>query len=159
MKESVIRELRAVPRYSVSLPVCINFRAPDAHPSPLNALTRDISTRGMFVLADARPAHGEVLEFEVDLALDEVTPLVVVQGEGRVVRTERAAHEPSGFAVHNLWFRVREPGQGQALPLDAQTPAAASARAPINLRKASRHRGLAVVPAQVQKVSDQGDSQ
>jgi hypothetical protein len=158
VKDSVIRELRAVQRYSVSLPVCVTWRAPDRADRPLNGFTRDISTRGMFVVADVEPAEGELLEFEIDLALDEETPLVVVRGEGRVVRTERFAEQPPGFAVHNAWFRLCEPEQGEALPFDFSLLAGALGPAAVP-HPAARHRGLAIVPPQPQKDSDQGESQ
>ena len=156
MKDSTVRELRAVQRYSVSLPVSLTCRTGSAPNSSLNGFTRDISTRGMFVVSDAEPAEGELFEFEIDLALDEETPLVLVQGEGRVVRTERPSEQPAGFAVHNVWFRLCEPAQGQALPLDPQTLAAAM-RPPISIAKPSR-RGLAVVPPRIKTGSDQGES-
>jgi hypothetical protein len=158
VKSPIVRELRAVPRYSVSLPVCVTWRAPGAPHPLLNAMTRDISTRGMFVVADVEPAAGELLEFEIDMALDESTPLVVVQGEGRVVRTERPSEQSAGFAVHNVWFRLSEPEQGQALPLDFQTLAAAAVRPPRGAGKTARNRGLMIVPRQVATDSDQGES-
>lgn len=154
MRNSVVRELRAVQRYSVSLPVCVTWRAPGASPAPLSGFTRDISTRGMFVVADAAPAPGEPLEFEIDMALDAETPLVVVHGEGRVVRAERTPDQPAGFAVHNVWFRLRAPEQGQALPLDVQILAE---RQTIGIRRGARRGGLAIVPPQVRTDSGQGE--
>jgi PilZ domain len=156
--DSVVRELRAVQRYSVSLPVCVTWRAPGAPHSSLNALTRDISTRGMFVVTDAEPPEGDLLEFEINLALDEATPLVVVRGEGRVVRTERLSEQPAGFAVHNVWFRLGEPEQGQALPLDRRAPAVASVPPSLDAGKTARRRGLSIVPPQIHTDSDQGES-
>ena len=142
MKDSIVRELRAVPRYSVCLPVCVT-RLTGSTPNPsFNAFTRDISTRGMFVLSDVEPAAGELLEFEIDLALDEETPLVLVRGEGRVIRAERSGEQPAGFAVHNVWFRLCEADQGQAIPLDLQTLAAAAIGASVGSARVSRHRGL-----------------
>jgi hypothetical protein len=165
VKSPIVRELRAVPRYSVSLPVCVTWRDPVAQHPLLNALTRDISTRGMFIIADANPAEGELLEFEIDMALDEETPLVVVQGAGRVVRTERPSRQSAGFAVHNLWFRLREPAQGQAMPLDFQALANPAVQPPLSVGQAVHRRGLAIVPRQVKQVktdsnpdSDQGES-
>jgi hypothetical protein len=140
----------------------VTWRAPGVPQASLNCFTRDISTRGMFVIADAAPAAGALLEFEIDLALDEVTPLVVVHGEGRVVRTQRSSglvpEHPAGFAVHNVWFRLREPEQGQALPADSPAVAAVAGRPPVNLRRNVRHRGLAIVPPQA-KTDSQGGSQ
>jgi hypothetical protein len=156
VKSSVIRELRAVQRYSINLPVCVTWHSAGVPPSSLNGFTRDISTRGMFVLADAEPAAGALLEFEIDLALDEVTPLVVVQGKGRVVRTQRASgsgpEQRAGFAVHNVWFRLREPEEGQALPADAPV------LAPKPARSRDRHSGLTVV-RQRAKTGLQGESE
>ena len=122
MKSSVVRELRAVQRFAVNLPVQMSWRAPGQADRPVRGLTRDISTRGMFVQSDAGPSQGQLLEFEIDLALDEFTPLVQVEGEGRVVRVEcqPPAARSSGFAVHNLWFKLREPEEGQALPVEIQ---------------------------------------
>jgi hypothetical protein len=158
VQDSVVRELRAVQRYKVNLPVCLTRRAPGASRPPLNALTRDISTRGMFVVAETELAEGELLEFEIDMALDEATPLMVVQGEGRVVRTERNSQRATGFAVHNVWFRLREPEQGQALPLDWPAAAGASALFPPRALDAyaARHRGLSIVPRPARTDSDQG---
>ena len=159
MKNSIAHELRSVQRYSASLPVCLTWRGPNALHPPLNALTRDISTRGMFVIADAEPAEGELLEFEIDLALDEDTPLVVVRGEGRVVRIERSSSQPYGFAVHNVWFQLCEPEQAQTLPLDSRTLATAAVQSPRAPGKTSRNHGLTIVPRQVVADSNQDPDQ
>ena len=153
MRDSAIRELRAVQRYNVSLPVSVTRRTPGATTAPLSGFTRDISTRGMFVMADAVPTPGELLEFEIDMALDHETPLVIVQGEGRVVRAERGPDQPAGFAVHNVWFRLRAPEQGQALPMGTQDLAECL---PISIRGGARHGGLSIVPPQVRTDSGQG---
>lgn len=111
----------------------------------------------MFVVADVEPSEGDVLEFEIDLGLDEETPLVVVRGEGRVVRIERLSLQSTGFAVHNLWFRLSEPEQGQVLPPDFATLAVAM-RSPQDTGKTVRNRGLAIVPREVVTDSDPGES-
>jgi hypothetical protein len=108
----------------------------------------------MFVEADADPAEGARLEFEIDLALDEATPLVVIQGEGRVVRAQRSGEsgtgQPAGFAVHNVWFRMREPEQGQALPADLTFLGAAPKPSRV------RHTGLTIVAPQT-KTNSRGE--
>jgi hypothetical protein len=150
VKSSVVRELRAVERFAVSLPVVLTWRAPGRPDGLVQGFTRDISTRGMFVLADSGPIPGELLKFEIDLALDESTPLVLVEGEGRVVRVEDQpppAQHPSGFAVHNLWFKLREPEEGQAIRPDIQAGADAILRPRSTMPGQSRHRGLAIVPS------------
>ena len=145
MKEPVIRELRAVQRFTVSLPVIINWRSGGR---PVRGFTRDISTRGMFVLADVGPGQGELVEFEIDLAMDELTPLVLVEGQGRVVRVESPAPEgqPLGLAVHNVWFKLRAPEEGEALPAQVQALAGRVARPAAGVRKPDRRRRLSIVP-------------
>ena len=160
MKKSIVRELRAVQRFAVNLPVVLTWRAPGRPNRPTQGLTRDISTRGMFVLADSGPTPGELFEFEIDLALDDSTPLVLVQGEGRVVRVEDQpppAEQPSGFAVHNLWFKLLEPEEGQAIPPEIQERAAAVLRPSAKAPDRRAHRGLAIVPRRGEIGSDQGE--
>jgi len=151
VKISTVRDLRAVERFAVNLPVVLNWRAAGRPDRSIRGVTRDISTRGMFVLADTRPFQGELLDFEIDLAFDESSPLVLVEGEGRVVRVEGqstpAAHR-SGFAVHNLWFKLREPEEGQAIAPAIPTRPAAKARGQVGPRR------LSIVPAKHKPDSD-----
>jgi PilZ domain len=159
VKSSVIRELRAVQRFEVSLPVTLNWRSPGAADRPQRAFTRDISTRGMFVLAGGELAEGEVLEFEIDLALDDSTPLVLVEGEGRVVRVERpqpSAESACGFAVHNLWFKLREPDFGEAIAREVSGRLAASPRAGANPAEPNRRARLHIVPQPPRTDFDEG---
>ena len=143
MKSPVVRELRAVPRFTVNLPVHLSWPSAGRPDQQVRGFTRDIGTRGMFVLARTGPREGEVLEFEIDMALDEFSPLMLVEGEGRVVRVERPAPASrlTGFAVHNVWFKLREPEEGQALPAKIQAqagrvvPAADRTRGPVLPRR------------------------
>src|SRR3954464_449009 len=100
MKTPVLRELRAVQRFEIELPVVLTSRSGNSSEA-FEASTRDISTRGMFVTSSVAFSEGEILDFEIDLAWDELTPLVMVEGEGRVVRIERDAESSrlTGFAV------------------------------------------------------------
>jgi len=157
VKSSVVRELRAVERFAVSLPVVLTWRAPGRPDGSVQGFTRDISTRGMYVLADSGPIPGELLKFEIDLALDESTPLVLVEGEGRVVRVEDQpppAQQPSGFAVHNLWFKLREPEEGRVIPSEIQARAAAVLRPAADISGRGGRRGLAIVPPQRKSALD-----
>ena len=131
MKHSVVRELRAVERFAVSLPVSLNWQATGKQGRQERAFTRDISTRGMFVFARTGPSKGRRLEFEIDLELDGYSPLMQVKGEGRVVRVERPAPESglSGFAVVNLCFKLCQPEKGAALPAKTRAQAGRVARA------------------------------
>jgi hypothetical protein len=118
VKTSVVRELRAVQRFAVSLPVEMSWQSAGRPARQVQGFTRDISTRGMLVLARGGPRQGELLKFEIEMALDDSSPRMLVQGEGRVVRVERPAIDSwiTGFAVQNLWFRMREPKLAGALP-------------------------------------------
>lgn len=151
MNKPEVRELRAVPRYNVQLPVSLTWREAEVPRPPLHTFTRDISTRGMFVFSDLQLETGSVLEFEIDMAWDEQTPVVVVRGEGRVVRTERPLHGPGGFAVHNLWFRIGEPEEGRALEGGASSQLAQPIASLFAAPRSTRHRGLAVVPRSTPK--------
>jgi PilZ domain len=151
VKSSVVRELRAVQRFAVTLPVALTWCAPGQPDGAVQGFTRDISTRGMFVLADCDPIPGQLLKFGIDLALDESTPLVLVEGEGRVVRVEDQpppAQHSSGFAVHNVWFKLREPEEGQAIPPDIQARATTILRPGSTMSGQGRHGGLAIVARQ-----------
>ena len=142
-----MRELRAVQRFAVQLPVQMSWRAAGRPVETARGCTREISTRGMFVLAPTGPRQGELLEFEIDMALDEFSPLLRVQGEGRVVRVERPAPAShfTGFAVHNVWFKLRAPEAGEALPARrlAQTGAGARTVARIDERDLPRRLTIA----------------
>jgi hypothetical protein len=153
VKSPIVRELRAVERFTISLPVHLNWPAAGRS---VQGFTRDISTRGMFVTADFGPAQGELLEFEIDLALDEFTPLMLVGGEGRVVRVEgpSPAAQSFGFAVHNLWFKLREPEEGEVLARDMQASAGGVAGLMASVRKRDRRRQLSIVPPKGEKDPD-----
>jgi hypothetical protein len=68
----------------------------------------------MFVLARSGPTKGRPLRFEIDLALAESSTLIRVEGKGQVIRVERPAPKSrrTGFAVANLWFKLRGPRKG-----------------------------------------------
>ena len=117
MKHTVVRELRAVERFAISLPVSLNWQVAGKLGRQERGFTRDVSTRGMFVFARTGPTRGRLLEFEIDLALDVYSPLLQVKGEGRIVRIERpaAGSDLSGFAVVNLCFKLCQPQEGAML--------------------------------------------
>ena len=136
MKSPVVRELRAVERFTVNLPVHLSWRAAGLPDRQVRGFTKDISTRGMFVLSRTGPRQGELLDFAIEMALDEFSPLMLVEGEGRVVRVERPAPASrlAGFAVHNLWFKLREPEADEALPTKTRAQAGRVVRAAKGIR-------------------------
>jgi hypothetical protein len=145
VKNSIVRELRAVERFEVSLPVHLSWRVVGRTDQQVQGSTKNISTRGMFVLAPLGPRPGQLLEFEIDMAVDEASPLVLVQGEGEVVRVDPStkASPLTGFAVRNRWFKLREPEQGQVLLREALRPRGAPARAARVDRRDPPKRGTA----------------
>jgi hypothetical protein len=100
----------------------------------------------MFVLSKAPTVDGQIINFEIDLAWDDVTPLVLVKGEGRVVRIEHdsQSERATGFAVQNLWFKLREPEEGEAISADALTTFLSAPQA--SAASSKPHRGLSIVP-------------
>jgi hypothetical protein len=147
--------MRAVPRHNVQLPVRVTWREADAFRPSLNSLTRDISTRGMFIIADLEPSEGALLEFEIDMAEaeDTQTPLPIVRGAGRVVRTERPVNGRGGFAVHNLWFQLSEPEKWQELPFASSMQSVPSKAHLLNSRNLTPRR-VTVVPRATTKYSN-----
>jgi len=58
VKSPVVRELRAVQRFTVNLPVHLSWPSAGWPDQQVRGFTRDISTRGMFVLVRTGPRRG-----------------------------------------------------------------------------------------------------
>jgi len=77
-------------------------------------LTRDISTKGMFIYSDIRPpAKADLL---VDVSFREVSSITTnlqMRAKGLVIRVEPAMDPESqqGFAILNRSFELREGGK------------------------------------------------
>ena len=91
MKKSLVRELRAFERFQLRLPVNLSWQVRSNQNQQGQGLTRNICTRGMFVLAPTGAPEGSPLRFEINLALDEISPAIRVEGRGRVFRVKRPA--------------------------------------------------------------------
>jgi len=117
MTSDELRELRAAERFQLRLPVNFSWPLRGQQTQTGEGLTRDISSRGLFVSAQNGPRIGANLRFEFNLTPDDVSSAVQVEGKGRVVRVEHGLlkHRITGFAVRNLSFTVREP-QTEILP-------------------------------------------
>jgi hypothetical protein len=117
LTNSSVRELRAAERFRLKLPVSLTWQVRKKQDQYGHGFTRDISTRGMFVLARTCPPMGKPLRFEINLALNG-SAAIRVEGRGRVIRVERTASKATitGFAVVNLWFRMGEPRKASATP-------------------------------------------
>jgi hypothetical protein len=131
LKKSIVRELRAAERFAVRVPVHMKWQSMDQRARQGRGLTRDISTRGMYVFARSGPAKGRRLQFEMELSLSESLPPVRFEGTGQVVRIERPAFKSqrTGFAVVNLGFRLREAEKNRATPALTDPGAPTSMRA------------------------------
>ncbi len=87
-QQDSMAERRNARRYDLSLPVVVRDGAPhDGH-------TRDISTRGVYLMMDEKLAPGSTFDFALTLP-EELTggSAVVVQAHGRVIRVDELNQE------------------------------------------------------------------
>ncbi len=108
-------ERRSTIRYSLQLPVRFTWK--DEHGTAREGLgrTRDISTKGSFVIADTWPAQGSKVEMKIALPrVPSAFRTLQVHVEGHVGRVMRAQEDwpYSGFAVRNHKFVLREADGG-----------------------------------------------
>ncbi len=87
-KQDSMSERRNARRYDLSLPVVV--RDGVAH----HGQTRDISTRGVYLLMDERLEAGSTFDFTLTLP-QEITggSAVVVKAQGRVIRVDKKEEE------------------------------------------------------------------
>jgi hypothetical protein len=89
-------ELRAVTRCRLKCRVVFSWREAGKRRRHSEGVTRDISSRGLFILASKSPPAGTALRYDILLPqLERTLPRIRMQGEGRVVRVEPAA-APAG---------------------------------------------------------------
>ncbi len=106
-----VMEHRRVARCSLRLPVRFSWRG--TGPCRWHGLgfTVNISSEGLYVVAQGRPRAGSKVRFEVLLpSFDGEPPSIRMQGGGRVVRIERIPSTLSewGFAVESQCFSLWE---------------------------------------------------
>jgi hypothetical protein len=93
-------ELRKATRYRVSAPALFWWRGADGTLQQAQGISRDISDRGVFVLAKDLPPPGVHVELQVHLpAVAGTSGSAQFTGEGPVVRTSGPASGESGFAA------------------------------------------------------------
>ena len=81
-------ERRNARRYDLALPVVVRDGAPHS------GQTRDISTRGVYLLMDDRLEPGSTFEFTLTLPHEITgTSSVMVQAQGRVIRVDTKEEE------------------------------------------------------------------
>jgi len=107
-EETDTRQAREGARYALSLPVAFAWKDDKNAWQRGAGLTRDISTRGAFILVPEPPPSGATLEIEAYLPWGPDSLPACIFGKGRVVRAEpwRDAHA-RGFAVDAVRFVLR----------------------------------------------------
>lgn len=96
---SFMLERRTARRYPVTTIVQYRWRATLLPLESYEGRTRDISTKGVFVVADARPPLGSYVYIAV-FHRDQINELrICLRGEGLVVRVDSVGHPDRGFAA------------------------------------------------------------
>jgi hypothetical protein len=93
-------ELRKATRYRVSAPALYWWQRADGTLQEAQGISRDISDRGVFVLAKDLPPPGVHVELQVHLpAVTGTSRSAQLYGEGTVVRLSGRGARESGFAA------------------------------------------------------------
>jgi len=97
-------ELRKSRRYHLTAPAFCWFKRSDGTLQEAQGTTRDISDRGVFVVAELLPFPGAHVELDVYLPSAGLTPRSVqLHGEGIVLRVGEVGTSQSGFAAEVLF--------------------------------------------------------
>ena len=109
------RERRATPRYDLSLPIVVRV-VPHKRSEPCRARIRDISTHGIYFIADEEFTPGAELEFTVAFPV-EITQgtEVSIHAHSRVLRAEErreddTTHTGVAAAIERIEYIRSEPG-------------------------------------------------
>ena len=93
-------ELRKATRYRLHAPAFYCWESADGTLQEAQGITRDISDRGVFILAKQLPPVGVRVEVDVYLpAVSAAARSAQLHGEGAVLRTSEAQAKESGFAA------------------------------------------------------------
>ena len=93
-------ELRKATRYRVSAPAFYWWQRADGTLQEAQGISRDISDRGVFILAKELPPPGVHVEIDIHLpAVTGTSRSAQLHGEGTVVRSGGRGAEESGFAA------------------------------------------------------------
>ena len=97
---ATVQEFRKANRYQLSAPVLFTWQRSDGKFQASEGVTRDISMRGIFVLAAEVPEVGAYIEVDAHLpALSGRGRTVKLHGGGRVLRVEKQLRPVGGFAA------------------------------------------------------------
>ena len=92
-------ELRKAKRYPLSAPALFMWARQDGKPQNGHGTTRDINTLGVYVLTDALPPVGALVQMEIVLPkLVDSGPGMHLTGDGIVLRCESSGAKGVGVA-------------------------------------------------------------
>jgi hypothetical protein len=98
-------ELRNAKRYQLSAPALFLWALQDGRPQSGQGATRDINTFGVYVLTDALPPVGALVQMEIALPrLVDTSPGMHLHGEGVVLRCEYGDATTCGFAASAQFY-------------------------------------------------------
>jgi hypothetical protein len=104
MKSSDAATLRNANRYRLCAPAFFLWIGPDGISHGGEGVTVDISSYGVFVMADNAPPAGVRVEVDIVIPkLEDSSPGMLLCGEGRVLRVERS-DDRTGFAAALQFF-------------------------------------------------------
>jgi hypothetical protein len=93
-------ELRKTKRYLLSAPASFRWESSEGIPQKGEGTTRDISTKGVFVLSKLGPHPGADIEVDVYLpSLSGRPRSLQLHGEGKVIRNVNSGAPETGFAA------------------------------------------------------------
>ena len=82
-------ELRKAKRYQLRAPALFMWAPQDGDPQSVQGVTRDINTFGVYILTNALPPAGALVQMEIVLPkLTDTGPGMHLTGEGVVLRVE-----------------------------------------------------------------------
>ena len=98
-------ELRRAKRYRLSVPALFMWALQDGKPRNGKGVTHDINALGVYIQTDSLPPVGARVQMEIVLPkLADSSPGMHLQGEGIVLRCERADATKRGFAASALFY-------------------------------------------------------
>jgi hypothetical protein len=93
-------ELRKATRYRLSAPAFYWWESADGTLQEAQGMTRDISDRGVFIVARQLPPPGVRVEIDVHLpSVSSAARSAQLHGEGTVLRSSEAEAGQSGFGA------------------------------------------------------------
>ena len=103
-------ELRNAIRYRFTVPVVFRWAGPEAHLLQGEGVTRDVSTRGAFIVTPSYPLAGAALRLEIQF--DRTNHNLKLISEGLVMRVEHGnLVGEDGFAFETSAFELQRNGR------------------------------------------------